>query len=461
MSEKSNSQKSLPLWRRITFMLIVLMIAGLAVIMLADFLVAKSLDSKITAINKAGFPISFEQLAPAMDPISTEEASKLYTSALNQLPMEDMEILIKILAAYRTAIDADALDKLPQELRHGIASILKQHQSSLTALDNAATLPLSQFDIELRYGKDAYVKSLNKIQKALTILSLRTTFLLGAKQYDLSAKSIITMLKATRVFDTYPTLLVSRAKQHFLKLACDDIRLLLSHGQPSDSILDKISIALTDAIRTDNIKDSLLAEQVYQIEASRNLFSEKLITNFFLKNVPDMPERANLPTSSLGKIKLRYFISQYFNAIGNLIEASSKPMPELLKYVSANKEKASGRIKPAISILHNHIENSLQSVAIARSTVLALHIEKYKYTNGSIPGSLEEIADDIEPMLRTDPFSGSNMLYKRDEQSYTIYSTGLDGIDNDGSTRTQTSHDTGKIEKEPEDVGLRIIITKE
>ena len=261
------------------------MIAGLAIIMLADFFVAKSLDSKITAINKAGFPISFEQLAPAMNPISMEEASKLYTSALNQLPMEDMEALTKILTAYRIAFEADALDKLPGELPHIIASILKQHQSSLTALDNAATLPLSQFDIELRYGKDACVKSLNKIQKALTILSLRTTFLLGAKQYDLSAKSIITMLKTTRVFDTYPTLLVSITKQHFIKLACDDIRLLLSYGNPSDLMLDELSVVLADTIQNNNIKDSLLAEQVYQIETSRKPILQETFCQVFTKKM--------------------------------------------------------------------------------------------------------------------------------------------------------------------------------
>lgn len=460
MSEELDLKKPLPLWRRIALSLIVLAMVGLVVSMLAGYIIEKCLDSRIAAISKADFPVSFEQLAPAIDEASTEEASVIYASVLKQLVTEDMEVLTKIFAAYRIAIGADALDKLPQELHRDIASTLKQHQSSLTALDNAAILPLSQFDIEMRYGKDACVKSLNKIQKALTILSLRTTFLLVAKQYDPSAKSIVSTLKAIRVFDTYPTLLVSRTKHHFLKLVCDDIRLLLSHGHPSGSMLDELSIALADAIQTDNIKDSLLAEQVYQIETSRNLFSKKLIINFLQKNAPDMPERANLPETLRGKIRLRLFVLRYFNAMGKLIETSSKPTHELLEYVNGQKETVSGKFKQVFAPTHRFVETSMETTAIARGTILALHVERYRRANGSVPDSLQVILPDVDPIAATDPCSGRKMLYKKDELSYTIYSIGFDRIDNDGSTRAKISHDTDKIKKEPEDIGLRIILPK-
>ena len=228
MSEAKKAKKPLPLWRRIALGLILLAIIGLATIMLAGYLIKMRLDSTIAAIDKAGYPVSFDQLAPTTDADSTDTAV-LYTSALSNLPVTDTEGLTRILEVYRNAVDAGALDTLPGELQPGIASVLNQHRSFLSVLDTAAGLPMAHYDIGINRGSDTCIQSLDQIQKALTLLSLRTTFFTGAKQYDLSAKSIITMLKASRVFDTTPTIHVSRVKQHYIRLACDDVRLLLSH----------------------------------------------------------------------------------------------------------------------------------------------------------------------------------------------------------------------------------------
>ncbi|MHC5184460.1 MAG: hypothetical protein ACYSPI_09320, partial [Planctomycetota bacterium] len=264
MSEEKKAKKSLPLWRRIALGLILLAIIGLATLMLAGYLIKTRLDSTIAAIDKAGYPVSFEQLAPATDADSTD-AAVLYTSALSNLSVTDTEGLTRILAVYRNAIDAGALDKVPGELVPGIASVLNQHRSFLSALDTAAGLPLTRFDIGINRGTDACIQSLERIQKALTLLSLRTTFLTGAKQYDFSAKSIITMLKTSRVFDTTPTIMASRVKLHYIRLACDDIRLLLSHGRPSDAMLGELGSALAGILAGDAVKNFLLAEQVFQI----------------------------------------------------------------------------------------------------------------------------------------------------------------------------------------------------
>lgn len=461
MSEETTTNKPLPLWRRIVLVLIILAIVGLGGRMLAGYLIETRLDGKITAIHEAGYPVSFEQVAPPEDAVAANEAGALYTAALSNLPTGSIEDLVKVLSAYRNAIAAEALDQLPRELQPGIASILDQNQSRLNALDNAATAPLSHFDIGIKTGKDACVQKLNQIQEAMTIVSLRTTFLLGAKQYDLSAKSIITLLKTARVFDTYPTIMVSKAKQHFIRLACDDIRLLLSHGEASDAMLDDLAAALKDVLDSDAIENSLLAEQVYQIEASRNLFSEKVATDVLSQNVPDMPERGRLPETTLGKIKLRWFVLRYLDAMGNLIEVASKSRPELLKYVLDQKGNRSGKLNLVIGPVESYIETSIETAAFVRVTYLALQVEISRRAHGTVPHSLEAISQIVGPEIMTDPCSGKPMLYVTDDQSYTIYSTGLDGIDHGGATQSQLSPTTGQVEKKSEDIGLRILIPKE
>ena len=147
--------------------------------------------------------------------------------------------------------------------------------------------------------------------------------------------------------------------------------------------------------------------------------------------------------------------------MGNLIEASSKSPPELLEYLSYQKKKISVKVQGFFASPHRFVEASIAMSAVVRSTALMLHIEKYRHSNGYVPNSLEDIAGDIEPLIMTDPYTGAPMLYKKDETSYTIYSTGPDRSDNEGSINAQVSQLTGQIEKMPDDIGLGMIIPKE
>ena len=462
MSETCSEKQPLPYWRRIALVLIVLAIVSLSVQMLVSYLMKTRLDSKIAAIQKAGYPVSFEQLAPLADAATTDNAAAVYMSALSSLLTTETEGLSRIISIYRSAIAAEALDKLPPDFhKSGIASILDQHRPCLGALDNAATLSMAHYDIGLQYSLPTCIQSLGQIQRALTLLSLRTMFLIGSKEYDRSAESIITMLKATRVFDTYPTITVSNTKQHFIRLACDDIRILLLQGKSTDSRIGELAGALTEAFGSNTIKGTLLAEQVFQIENTRNLFSKKTAENLLQKHIPEIPKRAKLPRKSLRQIQLRLLVLQYFNEMGDLIGASSKSTPELFEYLSDQKKKMSVKLQPHFASTHSFVEASIVTSAAVKSTALMLHIEKYRRSNGNVPNSLEDIAGDIDPLVMADPYTGAPMLYKKDETSYIIYSPGPDGIDNGGSINARILQSTGQIEKMPDDIGLEMLITKE
>jgi len=75
MSETRSKKQPLPLWRRIALVLVVLAIVGLGAQMLASYFIKTRLDSKVAAIQKAGYPVSFEQLAPLADAATTDIAA--------------------------------------------------------------------------------------------------------------------------------------------------------------------------------------------------------------------------------------------------------------------------------------------------------------------------------------------------------------------------------------------------
>jgi hypothetical protein len=98
---------------------------------------------------------------------------------------------------------------------------------------------------------------------------------------------------------------------------------------------------------------------------------------------------------------------------------------------------------------------------VINEITLILHIEKYKLANGNLPESLEQIAKGIDPAILTDPYTGENLRYKKEDQSYLVYSTGPDKVDDGGDINAKVSGTTGKIEKMPDDLGIRIVVPTE
>ena len=459
--EDSNKKQSLPLWRRIALALIVLAMIGLGGLMLAGFAIEKMLGSKIEAISKAGYPVSFTELAGSGEEITTEDAGPIYTDMITKLSTEDMQNMLQASRFYRSVITAGTMDKLPKELQQSVAQSLTQSKPLMTDLDKAATLPISGFDIGIQNGREFCVKRVQQAQKALSFLSLRTLFLIGVKDYDRAAMSIISMLKGTRVFNTHPIVAAANVKNYFLRLACDDIRLLIQNGKISDEMLDKLITALTETATADELQRTFLAEQVYQMEATRNIIPESTILKIMAQELPEIPERVPLPASSLGRTRVRLFVLDYFKEMDGLVTAAAQAWPGPFDYAMENKDKVPGKLEKNFKVLYAFVEFAASSTAAVRETVLMFHVEKHRRANGSVPESLEQIAKDIDPAILTDPYTGGKLTYKKEDQSYLIYSAGPDKIDNGGDIAGKISETTGKIEKMPEDIGLRIVTSTE
>jgi len=429
--------------------------------MMVSYLLEIRLDGKIGAIEKAGHPVSFKQLvSPSAASETTEKTAAIYTSSLSTLETINIEGLSSAVSLLGNAISANALDKLPPDFQANITQSLNQHHACLQNLDTAAALPLAGYDIGLQYSMPTALKSLEQARKAMILLSLRTKILIASKKYDDAAGSINTMLKTARVFDSSLMVTISNIKQHFIRLACGDIQTLIRRGKPSTSAIDKLTKTLTEVAQTDTIKNTLLAEQVFQIENSRNLLSKKTAEKFLQTNIPEIPNRPILPDSSLGKIKVRLLVLSYFDEMDKLIQATSKSPSGLLEYLANSIKKMPQKLQPYIVAPYAFVETSIASSAVIKSTALILHIEKFKLTNAKLPNSLADIAASVDPLIMIDPYSNNSMLYKKEETFYTVYSTGPNKTDNGGSVNIIISKETGQIEKKPEDIGLKILIPK-
>jgi hypothetical protein len=72
-------------------------------------------------------------------------------------------------------------------------------------------------------------------------------------------------------------------------------------------------------------------------------------------------------------------------------------------------------------------------LAARRSSLILVAVRKYKNQNGRWPQSLADITHVGPPQIFIDPVNGSSFVYKPTAESFTLYSTGQNNIDENGN----------------------------
>ena len=91
-----------------------------------------------------------------------------------------------------------------------------------------------------------------------------------------------------------------------------------------------------------------------------------------------------------------------------------------------------------------------QTLTVVRCTILAIVIERYRRSHGELPSSLDEVLPTYINSIPLDPLTGKKLLYSHDEETYVVYSVGINRQDDGGSIKPKAD------EKRPQDWGLRI-----
>ena len=213
----------------------------LAALMFADYLAKRKLGAEVLKITKAGEPTTFPRLElPGETQDVTENAAVFYTRAIESINPDNIGNMARANAFYRKELATVPPDKFPGDMKNNISQSLVPFTHVLKAFEHAGNMDLTAFDIGIKRGIKHCSVNLRKAQAASFLLSLQTLDFILKNKNDDAARSIITMLKTARIFETYPTTVVYAAKMGFINLACQDTQLLLLRGNPSQQILQKI-----------------------------------------------------------------------------------------------------------------------------------------------------------------------------------------------------------------------------
>ncbi len=454
MDETVRERPLLPHWRRILFWLVVVAMVLLAGVMLASYVVGRQLGSEIVKISEAGEPLTFPDVAKvnsAQSPID-EDAARHYYEALTGIGPANLPNLKRVHSFYHQNMTALPANQFPADMRESVSQNLAAVEAIFEKLDKGASEPLAHFDIGIREGIQAAGTHIQRANTVVLLMSLRTMDLILQGRDDAAANSAISLLKLMRIFDSHPTMVVHIIKAQFVGLACEDVRLLLERGSASDELLTKLEEALLEVVPTNALERVFLAERVYQTEIGRNLIPGNIASRLLQEQVLDIPERIRLPGSFMGRLRLRQKAHRYFRDMTRIIAASRRswpgPLDEIFDKMFKSTKKP-GKLKSSTAMLTRLTAEVFVAV---RCTRLAVVIERYRASHGEgeLPATLGNLAPTYIESVPLDPFTGQQLLYSHDEESYMVYSTGTNRVDDGGSIRPKEG------EKVSLDRGLRI-----
>lgn len=459
MSEKTNDKlkkkQPLPWWRRILLVLVLTAIGLLTAFIVVSYLMGKQLSAEIVKISQAGEPLTFSDLeADIIQSSTAEDAARYYTEALLNVRPEELINLRRANTLYRNNIISLPTEQFPDDLRKKVTESLEHFQPVLEKLDKGAGIPLSRFDIGIIYGIKAFRARMPRLQTAIFLLSLRTLDSILRGEDDAAANSAVSMLRMIRIFDFHPTMVLHAVKAGFVALACEDIRLLLERGHPSEESLAKLQKVLSETIPANALERTLLAERVYQTEMARNLIPENITSRLLQDKVPDLPERLPVPATFWIRLRLRQKAVRYFRDMTRLITAARRPWPEPWDAIIGNAVKSGKKPSRLLSSSAMSVRLTAQTLTAMRCTILAIVIERYRRSHGELPGSLDEVLPAYISSIPLDPFTGKKLLYSHDEETYVVYSVGINRQDDGGSIKPKAD------EKRPQDWGIRIHFRK-
>lgn len=423
------------------------------------YITQRQLDAVVIKTAQAGEPVTFHDLLTQNSrAVTDQDAAKYYSIAFQGIaknnPQNIAKALTNINKIYRQNMALSRTDEIPAELRDNTASNLKAFGPILENLDKAAQLPVSSFEFGFLQGIEIGQSNIGLARLAVHLSSLRTLDLILAGQSDAAASSAITTCKITRVFDTYPIILVQTIKLLSLSTAAADAQLMLMYGQASEPMLAKLQEAISKMITTDTLERTFQAERAYQIEIGANLFSNKVASKYLLNKASNLSYRLSQSRLFWRRARMRQLVARHFKDLIWLVTTASQPWPGSMDKIMDNISDSEK--KPGKFILQGakHAQIARGAFITTNCTILAIAIQRYQRTHNQLPESLDNLIDTYIGSIPLDPFTGDNLLYIHDDESFTVYSTSLNHTDDGGVIQSPAAG------QRPPDWGLKIKISQ-
>lgn len=122
--------------------------------------------------------------------------------------------------------------------------------------------------------------------------------------------------------------------------------------------------------------------------------------------------------------------NQYYDSLVSAMQGPYVSAQPMLKAAEAAAEKGSPVLRTFAPALSRAFFTNSRGEAGRRATLLVANLQAYRQQHGSYPESLEAFG---ERDITVDPFSGGRFSYRPSGDSFVLYSTGGNGVDDGGA----------------------------
>ncbi len=443
-----------PSWRRVLRWTVLIALGVFVVVVVAGavwgYVVAGQLREEVAKIQAAGEPLTFTDLdADRPEVKEGDDAGRYYQAALALVRHEDSEEIWDAGRAYRDALSEIPTSRPADDVVQEVNRLLADNELALDMLDRGAERSGCRFDMGIEQGIAVCMERLSQARRAVRLVSLRTLVRASKGDGDGATDSAISLIRMARMFDHHPVMIVHLVKVACLALASQDTEIVLERGQPAEASLQNLQQVLLSVQLGEDLSRVALAERVYGLQLMRDQINPSLGKAALAdQGSGALPER--WPPAGFWNPPGRWMAVAYLRELAELVSASRQPWPQVLGAMEGVGSESSSFFPGQSPSFARAAVLTGKTMAFTRSALVSVMIERYRRANGKLPDALGALVPTYTKSLPLDPFTGTDLLYRHEEQSYVVYSVGENRTDDQGDV------DSKEKSRRLIDVGIRI-----
>jgi len=439
-----------PAFRRVAIVCFA-MLVPVALWNLWDYVELRRLIGELERIRERGEPLTAREAGWQTDPSPFDadsagvyfEAGSILALGGSRAPNVD---------GWLAGANTESLEELEERLRR----MVERHSEALRLVDEGLTREFRGFSAGNEFSYRTW-----GVTSIAWLMSARSVGVSLAGEGDAAVQVVLDQLRYGSLVEA------GEARLAFFGEPRHEIAGVLSFSRPSPASLRRLQSALESLEDPERELDNLLR--------SRAELVERIWRRYYGLD-PQVPLTYRLPWRSVTESLLRpWFTHDFVRSLrlwSELIGAARLPWPERMR-ARQDVERRFPReprslpgsdpptrwrpvwyeVSSDVPDSSFHLFTNPQRVVKDRASRMAVAVERYRRDHDdALPSSLSDLVPAYVGEVSLDPISGEPLRYRVDAESYSIYSVGVNGVDDGGNLRASYWGPSDQA-----DVGVRVL----
>ena len=420
---------------KISHVLIVLLLAGIAVFAIFRLRVKFRLRDRIEAIRAAGYPATCAELDRWYSiPRDAENAAYTMEEAFMMLNPWNKERSESLPVAGRAELPPRT-EPIPPEMKTLIAEYVADNNEALELLHEAAKIEHCRYPADLSVGFAARLPKLSEMRGCVFLLELEAILHADDGNVAAAMRSIDAAFGVARSLAGQPLNISQLVRAACQAKAVQTVEQVVNRAELTDEQLIELIERVRKSEQICGMSCAFAGERCMGLSFFQN--PRSLDPGVFGGGAPAQPFLAFYGAAGLADADAVI----YLDLMDGYMKSTELPLHERQRAVDALGAKLRSTSKihmllhtimPALSRITT-IE--LRSVAQLRTGQAGLAVQRYRLATGKLPNKLSDLVPTYMESVPKDPFDGEELRYKKLDPGFVVYSIGEDLSDDGGRER--------------------------